>query len=316
LEYISPRRRRRPDYKFRIDSAGGRVWKAYFMLAILFFLIKLSADATSSEEIEEFRDCGYCPELVEVPRGHFDMRFPPSTSGRGHNVGLYNRVDFGYRFAIGKFEVTKEQWSACVYDLGCPHIVDSAGDSSTPIVNITWREAKKYTRWLTKKTGYTYRLPSYSEWEYAARAGRGMNRYFNFPHSEICLYGNTYDQFADRVLDLGLIATPCEDGSEGISAVGRYKRNGFGLYDVIGNVSEWVEDCAGPIVRAAYPIDGRPWLGGDCNLRGFRGSSWLNNENTFLLESSVNRSHESRADDLGFRVVREIRDGLNAVNRR
>ena len=276
------------------------------MLATWLFLIYTIGNVTSAEEIEELHDCVQCPELVIIPSGQFDMRFPPSTSGRGHNVGLYHTVSFDYRFAIGKFEVTRGQWLACVQDGGCPDITNVVETPSTPVVNVTWGEAKKYTRWLSKKTGHTYRLPSYSEWEYAARSGRGMNRYFNVPLSEICLYGNTYDQSADRALDLGLATSPCDDSSEAISVVGRYEPNRFGLYDVIGNVSEWIEDCAGPIVRAAYPIDGQPWLGGDCELRGFRGSSWLNNENTFVFESSVFRSHGSRADDLGFRVAREM----------
>jgi formylglycine-generating enzyme required for sulfatase activity len=278
-----------------------------FLIATLFFCIQGVCFAKNPEQGQIIRDCDGCPQLVVIPRGSFDMRFPPGTSGRGHNVGLYHTVTFDYAFAIGTFEVTNREWSECVSAGECADIVGESAAPRGAVVNVSWPEVNQYLRWLSKKTGFKYRLPSYSEWEYAARAGRGMNRYFNIDVSEICRHGNTYDQAAEKSLELGLSTTPCDDGESGVSIVGRYDPNQFGVYDVIGNVAEWIEDCAGPIVRAAYPRDGQAWLGGDCELRGFRGSSWLNNESSFVFESSFFRSLTSRADDLGFRVLREYR---------
>ena len=276
------------------------------LIAVLFFAIQGLCFAQNPEQGQLIRDCADCPQLVVIPRGSFEMRFPPGTSGRGHSVGLYHTVTFDYTFAIGIFEVTNREWSECVSAGECADILEELATSRGAVVNVNWPEANKYVRWLSKKTGFKYRLPSYSEWEYAARAGRGMNRYFDIDLSDVCRHGNTYDQAAEKSLKLGLSVTPCDDGESGVSVVGRYEPNRFGVYDVIGNVAEWIEDCAGPIVRAAYPRDGQAWLGGDCELRGFRGSSWLSNESSFVFESSFFRSRVARADDLGFRVLREL----------
>lgn len=257
---------------------------------------------------QSIKDCDTCPELVSIPAGNFDMRYPPGATGRGHNVGFYHEISIKYDFALGKFEVTNGEWLACVEASACkmPSKVDLS-ERSDPVTNISWRDAKAYTKWLSKLTGFVYRLPSNSEWEYAARAGLGMDRYFNIASRDLCNFANTYDIYAESILQFGFNPTPCDDGSSGLAKVGKYRPNNFGIYDTIGNVFEWTEDCAGPTVRAAFPRDGGAWLGGDCSLRGFRGSSWLINEPFFLIESSRFRSMDLGAEDLGFRVLREFR---------
>ena len=257
------------------------------------------------EEIE-FGDCETCPVMVTIPRGVFEMRVAPWGPGHPHDEGYFYSVTFSYAFAIGKYEITVRQWQACVIDGGCPQLeMDKAFKAELPIFNVTWSEANQFAKWLSRKTGFRYRLPSNSEWEYAARAGLGMNRFFGIPEKELCNVANTYDQDADQEYHSGEDFIPCSDGFHEFAPVGQFESNMFGVYDMIGNVSEWTDDCASPDWRGA-PQDGRSWVSGDCSLRGFRGGSWLNNEPYYLFESDRFRFSGSRADDLGFRLVREI----------
>lgn len=255
---------------------------------------------------ETFRDCDVCPEMVVVPAGSFEMRVAPWGPGHPHDEGYFYTVTFAQPFAVGKFEVTFDQWDACVADGKCP-IVDDAqsGRGSQPVVNVSWIQARAYLRWLSAKTRKRYRLPSNSEWEYAARAGLDMNRYFGIPEAEVCLYGNVYDRSAQREYEFDWPPLPCDDGHVGAAPVGSFRANSFGLYDMIGNVHEWTEDCASPDWRGA-PSTGEPWLKGDCSLRGYRGASWLTNEPYYLIESNRFRYSGAGDADLGFRVIRDL----------
>jgi formylglycine-generating enzyme required for sulfatase activity len=262
-------------------------------------------------EPKTITDCDLCPTLAVIPTGEIDIRLPPGALGRGHNVGWYRRVIFTQPFAIGIYEVTNAQWHACIRDAGCePLDYDTDINKEYPVTQVSWQQATKYTKWLTKKTGYTYRLPSNSEWEYAARGDLGMNRYFNLEPQDVCMFGNVYDQTAEAELEYGLDTLPCEDKKIMLAAVGSFKPNQFGVFDAIGNVFEWTEDCPNPggQGRGGFPATGKPWLDGDCSLRGYRGSSWLSNEPYYLTESTRFKDLTSNEEDLGFRVVRELRN--------
>ncbi len=256
---------------------------------------------------DSFRDCDQCPEMVVVPAGSFEMRTAPWGPGHPHNEGYFFPVTFKRHFAIGKYEVTFDEWDQCVSDGKCQALDDAEwGRGRRPAINLSWIDAVTYTRWLSSKTGERYRLPTNSEWEYAARAGLGMNRFWGIPPADVCEYGNVYDQTAHAEFGFEWEHLPCDDGRVVTAPAGSFRPNAFGLYDTIGNVFEWIEDCASPNWRGA-PGNGSPWVAGDCSLRGYRGASWITNEPYYLIESNRFKFTGAREADLGFRVVRELR---------
>ena len=123
----------------------------------------------------EFRDCAVCPEMVVVPTGSYRMGSLAGEAGRSNNEGPAHTVRIGYALAVGKYEVTFEEWDACVsWGGGCGGYRPEDwgwGRGSRPVINVSWEDAREYTRWLSRETGEVYRLLSEAEWEYAARAG-------------------------------------------------------------------------------------------------------------------------------------------------
>ena len=117
-------------------------------------------------------------------------------------------------------------------------------------MNLSWSEAVQFTKWLSASTGHLYRLPTNSEWEYAARAGRGMNRFFDIPPPEVCKHGNVYDQTAHKEFEFEWKPMPCDDGQAVTAPVGQYLPNAFGLYDVI--VKELLRGGPGSTGRILY----------------------------------------------------------------
>ena len=198
-----------------------------------------------------FKDCAQCPQMVVIPAGTFVMGSPPGEEGRRKSEGPQHRVTVR-RFAIGKYEVTFAQWDACQAAGGCSHRPKDLGmgRGNRPVINVSWNDAKQYVVWLSKKTGKRYRLPSEAEWEYAARAGT-QTRFW---------WGNALGRGNTNCKRCG---SPWE--KKGTSPVGSFRPNRFGLYDVHGNVSEWVEDCWHKSYAGA-PANGRPrTTGGSCS---------------------------------------------------
>lgn len=255
---------------------------------------------------QTFRDCDDCPDMVVVPTGSFEIRNAPWGPGHPHNEGYFFSVTFTRPFAVGKFEVTFNEWEGCVAKGKCEPLDDADwGRGRRPAINVSWSQAIAYTKWLSATTGQHYYLPTNAEWEYAARAGLSMNRFFGIPLGEICKYANVYDQASHREFEFNWEHVPCDDGQVVTALVGSFQPNAFGLYDMIGNVFEWTEDCASPNWRGA-PLDGGAWLKGDCSLRGYRGASWLTNDPYYLREGDRFQFRGARASDLGFRVARDL----------
>src|SRR5437868_4027030 len=170
-----------------------------------------------------------CAEMVVVPAGEFALGSPATEKGRRENEGPQHKVKIAKPFAVSKFPVTFADWDACVSVGGCPQIGDNGyGRGTRPVINVNWNEAQQYVSWLSKMTGRPYRLLTESEWEYAARAGT-QTAYF---------WGE----------EIGKDNANCNGcGSQwdnrGTSPVGSVKPNAFGLYDMAGNVWQWVQDC-------------------------------------------------------------------------
>ena len=199
-------------------------------------------------------------EMVFVPTGTFLMG---DLSGDGdaaaekpvHSVTVP-------AFRLGKYEVTFDQWEACLADGGCngyrPHGWGFGGNH--PVDGISWNDARSFIEWLNRKTGRSYRLPTEAEWEYAARAGSDTK--FS--------WGN----------DVGYNQANCDScGSQwdnGRTApAGSFPANGWGLHDMHGNVWEWVQDCWNDSYEGA-PTDGSAWENGDCSQRVSRGGNVIN----------------------------------------
>ena len=264
----------------------------------------LSAQAVG----EVFRDCDVCPEMVVVPPGTFMMGSPDSEEGRASWEGPQHRVTIGYAFAVGVYEVTYEEWGECPYAGACDGFVPydwvDEENGRRPVRGVGWDDAWAYADWLTDRTGEEYRLLSEAEWEYVARAGTETARYWGESAQQQCQYENGYDAFG--LAEFGPSGNPigCRDGHARTAPVGSYRPNAFGLYDVLGNVAEWVDDCFNDSYEGA-PVDGSSRHTGDCTERMIRGGSNTGEPNR--LRSAVRARSLGRYEgSYGFRVARTI----------
>ena len=246
-----------------------------------------------------FRDCDACPEMVVIPAGTFRMGSPASEEGRYDDEGPRHGVTLG-SFAMGVKEVTFDEWDACVGGGGCgeyrPGYV-SWGRGARPVIFVNWDDAQAYVRWLSERTGAAYRLPSESEWEYAARAGTTTPFHTGATIStdQANYDGRTYVYGSGHRGTFRGMTTPA----------GTFAPNAFGLYDVHGNVREWVEDCWHADYSGA-PSDGTAWTtGGNCSRRVLRGGSWSTYPR-YLRSANRDSSTGTWSSGTGFRVARTL----------
>ena len=284
------------EYRAILRSKISHRFKYNFLsfVPIILSLIWLNS-AESSEHLTpgaSFRDCDDCPEMVVIPTGSFKMG--DATGKRSERELPVHTVTLKQQFAIGKHEITYTEWDSCVADGGCKHAADDKnyGRGQRPVGDVGWNDAVEYVTWLTKKTYQSYRLPSEAEWEYVRRAGSTKN----FPWGDKLGKGNA-------------VCNTCGIGgvSGSISAtVGGYAPNQFGVYDMVGLVSEWVEDCGNNNYEGA-PTDGSAWLTGDCSRRILRGGSWYNDDERTLVPSyRFSKTIDARQPERGFRVARTL----------
>lgn len=255
-----------------------------------------------------FRDCARCPEMVIVPSGSYRMGSPGSEEDRDDNEGPRQDVRIDYRFAVGLFEVTFDEWDACADSGGCSGYLpedEGWGRGSRPVIYVSWRDAQEYIEWLSEKTGHSYRLLSESEWEYVARAGTTTARYWGESSEDQCEYANGADEEAQQYNSSWAVAS-CDDKAYRTSPAGSYAPNEFGLHDVLGNVWEWVEDCWNGSYSGA-PVDGGARESGDCSKRVLRGGSWFNGPGFLRSALRYRNSTGYRSNLSGFRVARTLR---------
>ncbi|WP_297325586.1 SUMF1/EgtB/PvdO family nonheme iron enzyme [Nitrosomonas sp.] len=235
------------------------------------------------------------PEMVRIPPGKFLMGSHETEFGRDTREGPQHEVTIAYAFEIGKYVVTFDEYDAFVKATN-RRLPDDVGwgRGRRPVINVSFEDAQHYVQWLSQQTGKQYRLPTEAEWEYAARAGT-QTAYW---------WGS----------DIGKNNANCYAcGSEWdykqTAPVGSFKPNAFGLYDIAGNVWEWVEDCWHDNYLNA-PTDGSAWKeanGGDCKRRVVRGGSWLNDPQFLRSASRVRYYTDVASDGLGFRIARALR---------
>lgn len=229
------------------------------------------------------------PEMVVIPAGSFRMG---DINGKGPKNELpVHKVTIAKNFAIGAKEVTFEEYDRFAKAMGAPLPNDSGwGRGNRPVIYVDWNYAKAYTIWLSKQTGFKYRLPSEAEWEYAARAKTET----------------AYTWGDELVIDLANCKSCKSDRSHNkTTPAGTYKPNNFGVNDMLGNVWEWVEDCWNDTYEYA-PTDGSPRLNGNCSQRVLRGGSWLNQAKSIRSASRSRDKKVSHFYFFGFRVVREL----------
>jgi formylglycine-generating enzyme required for sulfatase activity len=229
-----------------------------------------------------FSDHPSAPEMILLPFGKFVMGSQKGNESPQHTVQI------PYALAVGKYPITFDQWDACVRDGGTRYKPNDEGwgRGNRPVINVSWDDIQPYLRWLRKVTGKTYRLLSEAEWEYAARVGR-RNAYS---------YGSSQNKL-DRY------AWFSENSGKNTHPVGEKLPNGFGLYDMHGNVWEWTEDCYNQNYSGA-PTDGSAWTTGDCSQRVLRGGSWLNFPEYLSSAYRSKQPASNRYFTYGFRVAR------------
>ena len=250
---------------------------------------------------ETFRDpCSVCPELVVIPAGSFMMGSPESELYRFNNEGPQHEVTIHRDFALGRYEVTREEFGAFVRSTGLDWPEpDYPQTDRDPAVNVSWNWANQYVEWLSENTGHTYRLPSEAEWEYALRAGTTSATPWGGDGGAPCGYANVY----------GSGYGGCDDGNPETTPVGEFRPNEFGLYDMSGNVWEWVEDCWHGSYSGA-PSDGSAWTTEECaDERVMRGGSGFldpwDGRSAFRIGRRTTEDHR-HLSRFGFRVARTL----------
>lgn len=275
-----------------------RLISSLFSLALLLGCSDTSRqpiDSTPVKTAAVFMDCDKCPKMVLIPAGEFLMGSPASERYRGAEMQHRVRVQ---AFAIGAYEVTFDEWEACVADGGCNGLKlddHTWGRGTHPAIGVNWNDANAYAAWLTKKTGKPYRLPSESEWEYAARAGTTT------PFSSGPTISSNEANYDGTTAFEGGAVGP---NRQATMPVGSFPPNAFGLYDMHGNVWEWVQDCWSDEYTSTSPADGSALLNGDCTGRILRGGSWEDYAGDVRAAARVASGIEDGTWSDGFRVVR------------
>ena len=286
-----------------------------------------------------FQDCADCPRMVVIPAGEFAMGSPAAEAERGVDEGPQRKVSISQPFALGRSEVMVAEFRRFVEDSGykteaerdpraqgcsgfiyadptargvepqkvtswrSPGLAQAQADPH-PVLCVSWNDARAYAQWLSKKTGKRYRLPTESEWEYAARAGSTTSRHWGDDPDQACRFANVADQSRFQTWGFGQ-KHECTDGHYFTAPAGGYAANRFGLYDMLGNVWEWTEDCWNASYAGA-PSHGAAWLTGDCAQRVCRGGSW-STAPRFARSAARHKNPVEYRDNLtGFRLARTL----------
>lgn len=239
--------------------------------ALFFCAVPLHALADSI-----FKDCPDCPEMLIIPPGSFDMG-----SNKSSDQSPVHRVTIAHSFGMGKTKVTQGQWQAIMGNN--PSVFKNCGDTC-PVENVSWHDAREFIQKLNARTGEQYRLPSEAEWEYACRAGR----------QQAYCGSDDVDSVAWYVDNSGNIP----------HASARKKPNAWGLYDMSGNVWEWVEDSWHDDYNGA-PVDGSVWQGNSAR-RVLRSGAWYLSPPYVRAAFRSSIEPISREYGLGFRLARSL----------
>jgi formylglycine-generating enzyme len=307
----------------------------HILLAMSIGLFGLAGGAAAQET---FKDCSECPVMVKVPPGTFMMGSSSSETTREAVPGqkaMWERpthsVTIRSEFALGRYSVTRGEFAAFVRETaynppaGCYVWNAKAGRLTLdrkgswrnpgfaqtdrhPVVCVSFEDAQHYLQWLTTKTGKPYRLPSEAEWEYAARAGTTTARFWGDGRDRACDFANVADFTTAEALHWKKDPNEvfqCRDGYVYTAPVGSFRPNPFGLYDMLGNVWQWLADCLHYNYSGA-PSDGSAWTSGKCEYRVERGASWNFEPQEIRSANRHGNEPTSRSANKGFRVARSL----------
>lgn len=234
-----------------------------------------------------FNDCEDCPEMVTLQAGTFLM----GSSNRKDNASPPHQVTISAPFAMARHEISQQQWNFCVDQGGCLDNSRNRGNAEAaraPAINISWEDAVSYASWLSEYTGQRYQLPTEAQWEFAARGGSTSNYWWGdklqegFANCRDC--GGSWDKKKPAAID-------------------QFPFNAFGLYGIVGGVSEWTQDCWFSSHKGA-PKDGSARIKSGCTSRVLRGGSWRNDSSYLRSASRIDYDYNVRYVANGFRVVR------------
>ena len=233
---------------------------------------------------DRFYDCANCPYMRVVAAGAGAIGSPAGEVKRGRAEPLQAQAAIAKPFALGVYEVTVAEWAACVRDKACKPIADWSKENPNPLIpanDISYEDAQAFVAWLTVQSGLPYRLPTAEEWEYADRAGAATT----FPWGDtISPSDANYDQTASY---RGSPTAPYRGYPEAVNA---YPPNGFGLYQMNGNVWEWTSGCGDP----------------GCKTHTLRGGSFESAPDELRAANRFEIASAKRRDDAGLRVARDL----------
>jgi formylglycine-generating enzyme required for sulfatase activity len=263
--------------------------RSFRSLPTMFAVVLLCLPPAGFAESAAIRDCDVCPELVEIPAGEYMMGAPGTDKDAGAEELPQHRVKIERPFLAGRYEVTFDEWDACVSEGGCKNTPDDGGwgRGRRPVVLVNWHDVGEYLAWLQAKTGKPYRLLTEAEWEYAARGGT-----------------STLYWWGDRIGKGNANCRVCGSqwDNRQTAPVGSFSANGFGLHDTSGNVWEWVQDCWTESYRAATSAAAAAKT---CERRVLRGGSWSNKAPNLRSSARVWGEINGRVNILGLRVGRD-----------
>lgn len=321
----------------RISSAA-----CLLILSFLWPVASASSKSVATTPGTVFRDCVDCPELIVLPAGSFVLGTAPEhqipTEVPAELSPLEIRIP--RPFAMGRFEITRGEYAVFARETGRDKILvhcrtwveerkgfrdlDILWDAPNipaqktarhPATCIDWHDASAYAEWLSAKTGHRYRLPSEAEWEYAAKAGSRTLRPWGNDANEGCAQVNANDRRTAASYPLGWSGVDCDDGFADVAPVGSLQANAFGLYDMLGNVWEWAEDCS-TLDYIGRARDAQPWVwDGGCRRRIQRGGGWSTGPERSRPGFHGDGQMDDRADFAGFRVVRDLDTALPLPSR-
>ena len=267
-------------------------------------------------------------DLIPIPGGEFLLGSPAGEAERKDDEGPQVKVRIE-PFWMGKHEVSWDEYDVWSFNLDIqrrklagfkPTPLDKTADVVTrptkpytdmtfgmghngyPAICMTQLAAKMYCRWLSAKTGHFYRLPTEAEWEYAARGGSSDTFFFGSDQDQLCKYANVMDYYGGRYFPMfAASAIDCDDDYVRPAPVGKFRPNSLGIHDMLGNVSEWTQDCWSP-TYSAVPTDGSALVIAECDYHVARGGSWMVTPKNMGDRTRAYRGTET----LGFRVARTL----------